>query len=207
MMAVARREQEKAVPYILAVIVAGAASPWIDPITAEMRASLGRINAVHSGMTRKAVADAVDRFHRDIARIDSGLFVFMAVPHLMRLAPRDARTRALIHRAMAKGWIEEELCRAFLVQSGDGIAENVKALIKGLDARDVKKRKRAMVALGACSKAGAPALPRLREIIRKAKADPSDYRRAYTLADEVPEHVRAHWAASVIEAAIKDGKP
>jgi len=60
-----------------------------DPITAGMRAALGKANAAHTGMDRKAIDDAVAQLHREIGRSEPKVFVPLAVPHLMRLAPHD----------------------------------------------------------------------------------------------------------------------
>lgn len=51
-------------------------------------------------------------------------------------------------------------------------------------------------------KSRAPALPKLRQVIKKANADPADFRRAYQ-PGKAPEHVHAHTAMNLIEAALK----
>ncbi len=174
-----------------------------DPITSEMRAVLARVNQVHQGLPQKEIDDAIEALHREMARADPGVFVPLAVPHLLRLVPTDTRTRAVLRDALAKGWLEPQLAHAFLVQAGDAPEPHIQALRKDLESKDAKVRARAMSALGACGKAAAAALPQLRKVVENAKADPDDYRRDYTLADLVPEHVHAHWAIQQIEAALK----
>src|SRR5690349_11323496 len=89
-----------------------------NAITPDVRKSLARINAIHSGMKPVAIAEAVTALHADIARLDPRGFVPLAVPHLMRLAPRDPRTVALLHKALDKGWLDPYLARTFLVAVG-----------------------------------------------------------------------------------------
>jgi hypothetical protein len=168
-----------------------------------MRAALVKANEVHNKMDQKVIDDAVEALHVEIARQPSEVFVPLAAPHLLRLAPRDTRTRVLLRQVLEKGWMEEALTRAFLVQAGDTPGPHVKWLTEVLDAKDPKVRIRAMGGLSACGAAAAPALPKLREIIKAANPDPNDFRRAYTLTDEVPEHVHANWAILRIEAAMK----
>jgi hypothetical protein len=171
-------------------------------ITAEMRAALERINKIKKGSEQKEIDEAVEALNKEIARLNPKVFVPLAVPHLLRLAPKDTRTRALLRQALEKGWIEEQLARAFLVQAGDPPEPHIKQLVKELDGADSKIRTRAINALSACGAAAEPALPKLREIVKNAKADPNDYSRAFTSRDEAPEHVRAHWAIRIIEAAL-----
>ncbi len=177
-----------------------------DPITAAMRDALAKINKVHAGMEQKAIDDAVVELHREIARQDSKVFVPLAVPHLMRLAPHDTATRVLLRKALAEGWLGEFAARMYLVQAGDTPGPHVEAMLKAVGGTDQKARRAAIEALRGVGVAAADALPKLRGIIEAAKADPSDYRRAYTLQDEVPEHVLAYWAVIAIEAALKDRK-
>ena len=174
--------------------------PAKDPLTAEMREALRRINEVHSGMKQQAIDEAVTAFHAEIARHDPKVFVQYAVPHLIRLAPRDTQARTLLRRALANGWIEPHYARGFLVQAGDNPEPHVKALMKELADQDAVVRARAIQGLAMCGPAAAAALPALRKIVSDAKAPREDFRRAYTLASEVPEHVRAHWAIGLIEA-------
>ncbi len=189
------------IPLLLATVI-GVGPPWRDPITAGMREALGHANKVHNLMPVKVVDDAVDALHRAIARENPGVFVPMAISHLIRLAPKDVRTRVLLREALAKGWMEPGLTRGLLVRAGDDSGPHVKALMKGLEG-DAKARRDAIQGLGVCGAAAAPALPMLRGIVEKAKAPADDYRRAYTLSDEVPDHVRAHWAIGRIEAGMK----
>jgi hypothetical protein len=192
--------------YMVPLFAAGelqATQPKTDPITPQMREALARVNKVHAGMDRKAIDDAVGALHEEIARQEPEVFVPLAVPHLMRLAPQDTQTRAVLRRALAKGWIAEELARTYLVQAGDAPGPHIKHLIEAMEDKDPKVRVRAIEALGGCGTAAAPALPRLRQLVKDAKADPADFSRAYTSVDEAPVHVRAHWAILVIEAASK----
>jgi hypothetical protein len=178
-----------------------------DPITASMREALARINKVHGGMSAKVIDEAVEAFHKEVARQDPKVFVPLAVPHLMRLAPHDTQTRILLRKALDKGWLDEDLARMYLVQSGDTPAPHIQALDKGLEVADRKARIRAIRALGGCGALAEPALPKLRDIVAKANAPKEDYRRAYTSADKVPEHVHADWAIKSIESAIEKRKP
>jgi hypothetical protein len=171
-------------------------------ITSEMRVALEQINKINKGSEQKKIDKAVDVLYKEIARLDSKVFVPLAVPHLLRLAPKDTRTRALLQQSLKKGWIEEQLARAFLVQVGDPPEPHIKQLVKDIESVDVKIRSRAINAIGSCGAAASPALPRLRQIVKNAKADPNDYSRAFTCIDEVPEHVRAFWAIRIIEAAL-----
>jgi hypothetical protein len=189
--------------YVATLLLAVAAPPK-DPITDEMRQALDRANKVHNGMDRKTIDEAVEELHREIVKHDPAVFVPLAVRHLLLLAPKDTRTRAVLRRALAGGWIEEPLARAFLIEAGDTPGPHVAVLIKCLDSDNAKVRSRAMNALGACREHGASALPRLKQVVEKAKADPSDYRRAYNSTQEVPEHVQAHRAITRIEAALAE---
>jgi hypothetical protein len=179
------------------------AAPAADPITAEMRAALTKANAVHDRMDWKVVDDAVTELHREIARHDPKVFVPLAVPHLMRLAPRDTATRVLLRKALAEGWLDEFAARTYLVQAGDTPGPHVTALIQAVGGPDRKARRAALNALRGVGAAGADALPALRKLVDDAKADPADYRRAYTARDEVPDHVLAYWAITRIEADLK----
>jgi hypothetical protein len=178
-----------------------------DPITPQMRQSLQRIGKIHGGMDQETIDAAVESLHGDISRYDPKVFVPLAVPYLLRLAPRDTQTRLLLRRALANGWMEEEFTRACLVQAGDTPGPHIRALMKALDDPDAKVRMRAAHALGATGAAGAPALPKLRAMVARAKADPTDFDRAYTLRDQMPEHVVAHVAIQQIESARKVPSP
>jgi hypothetical protein len=169
-------------------------------ITSEMRVALERINTIKKGSEQQVIDEAVDALNKEIARLDPKVFVPLAAPHLLRLAPKDSRTRALLRQALEKGWIEEQLTRAFLIQAGDNPEPHIKQLVKDLESVDAKVRSRAINAIGGCGAAASPALPKLREIVKKAKADPNDFSRAFTCLDEVPEHIRAFWAITIIEA-------
>jgi hypothetical protein len=174
-----------------------------DPITAEMREALRRINEVHSGMPQQAIDEAVTAFHAEIARHDPKVFVELAVPHLIRLAPRDTQTRELLRRALANGWLAAHYARGFLVQAGDNPEPHVKALMRELADKDAAVRARAITGLAICGPAAKAALPPLRKIVSDAKAPRDDFRRAYTFTDPAPEHVRAHWAIGAIEKAAQ----
>ncbi|MEI6808732.1 MAG: hypothetical protein WCN95_08415 [bacterium] len=175
-----------------------------DPITAEMREALGRINRIHSGMDQRVIDEAVEALHGEIERHKAEVFVGLAVPHLMCLAPKDTRTRILLRRAMAKHWIDEDSARAWLVLAGDPPQPHIDALIQALERPTPQGRARAMEALRACGAYGKPALPKLRKVIESAKADPRDFDRAYMVTQEVPEHVLAHWAILAIGADSGD---
>ncbi len=181
-------------------------APQKDPLTPDMRTALAKINKIHGGMERETIDEAVAEFHRVIAKSDPKVFVQFAVPHLMRLAPKDIQTRQLLRKALVNGWMDEFLLRAFLIQAGDEPGPHLRAMIKALDSKDAKTRRSALQALPAVGKEGSDALPKLRDIVTKAKADPSDYVRDYTIVDAVPEHVLAHWAITRIEAAIDEAK-
>jgi hypothetical protein len=195
--------------FLVAVGVRGAETPESaqDPITGEMRHALGRINKVHNAMDQKDIDEAVEALHGEIARHEPTVFLPLAIPHLMRLAPRDTQTRVLLRRALARSWLQEEIVRAYLVKAGDAPGPHIKALVKALDDTDPKVRTRAAKALGATGAAGAAALPKLREIVAKARADPSDYRRAYTLSHPMPEHIIAHDAILEIESVLGRREP
>jgi hypothetical protein len=169
-----------------------------------MRVALERISKINKGSEQKKIDEAVEHLFKlfEIARLDLKVFVPLAAPHLVRLAPKDLRTRTLLRQALEQGWIEEQLARAFLIQAGDPPEPHIKLLVKDLESDDVKVRTRAINALGACGIAAEPALPKLRQIVKDAKADPNDYSRAFTAIDEAPEHVRAFWAITIIEAAL-----
>ncbi len=177
--------------------------PAKDPITTEMREALSRMNQIHSGMEQQAIDDAVTALHVEIARHDPKVFVHYAIPHLIRMAPRDTQTRVLLRRALANGWIEPHYARGFLVQAGDNPQPHVKALMKELADKEAAVRGRAMTGLAMCGPAAAAALPALRKIVSDAKAPREDFRRAYTLTSGAPEHVRAHWAIGSIEREKK----
>lgn len=175
-----------------------------DPITAEMREALSRINQIHNGMEQRVIDNAVDALHSDIARLSPEVFVPMAIPHLMRLAPKETRTRILLRQAMAKHWIDEDLARAWLVLAGDPPQPHINALIQALERLTPQGRAKAIEGLEACGAYGRPALPRLRKMVENAKADPRDFERAYRSTQEMPEHVLAHVAIRVIEADIRE---
>lgn len=181
--------------------------PAQNPLTAEMREALRRINEIHSGMEKRAIDEAVTAFHAEIARHDPKVFVQYAVPHLIRLAPRDTQTRVLLRRALADGWMEPHYVRGYLVQAGDNPEPHVKTLMKELADKDADVRARAITGLAMCGPAAAAALPALRKIVSDAKAPPEDFRRAYTLTSGAPEHVRAHWAIGSIEKEKKAAAP
>jgi hypothetical protein len=198
-------ELEKLVKQLLAVPPGGKPAqsrPATDPITPEMRQALARIAKVHAGIAAAVIDEAVEALHGEIRRHDPKVFVPLAIPYLMRLAPRDTQTRIVLRRALANGWMEVEFTRACLVQAGDTPEPHLKALVKALDAPDAKVRTRAIWALGATGAAGAPALPKLREIVANARADPADFKRAYTARDEMPEHVAADVAIRRIESDL-----
>jgi hypothetical protein len=174
--------------------------PAKDPITAEMREALASINKIHNLMEQQTIDDAVTAFHAEIARHDPKVFVHFAVPHLIRLAPRDTQTRTLLRRALTNGWLEPHYARGYLVQAGDNPEPHVKVLMKELADKDAAVRARAITGLAMCGPAAAAALPALRKIVSDAKAPADDFRRAYTLTTGAPEHVRAHWAIGSIEA-------
>src|SRR5437764_9135215 len=111
-------------------------APAEKPLTAEMRQALERINKLHGGMNQKDIDDAVGALHREIARHDPRAFVPLAVPHLIRLAPRDTQTRVLLRKALARGWLEEQATRAYLVQAGDTPGPHIRPLVKALDDKD-----------------------------------------------------------------------
>jgi hypothetical protein len=175
-----------------------------DPITAEMRAALERANKAHAGMDRKALDEAIEDLHREIAKHDAKVFVPLAIPCLMALAPKETRTRTVLRKALAEGWLAEPTARALLVQAGDTPEPHVKAMLKLLG--DAKARRAALEAARGFGAEGGEMLPALRKIIADAKADPTDFRRAYVpgRGPEVPEHVLAHWAVLRIEAATTD---
>jgi hypothetical protein len=177
-----------------------------SPLTDEMRRALARIAKVHEGMDQELIDEAVEALHRDIARYDPKAFIPLAISDLMRLAPRDTQTRALLRRALANGWLPAELARALLIKAGDTPGPHVKALIKAIDDRDPAVRAGAVEMVGGLHAAGAEALPKLRRIMADAKADPNDYVRAYSSTTEMPLHVRAFFAIARIESALKDGK-
>jgi hypothetical protein len=174
-----------------------------DPVTAGMRAALAKANVVHAGMDREAIDDAVTELHQELARSDPKRLVPLAVPHLIRLAPRDTATRMLLRKALADGWLDEFVARMYLVQAGDTPGTHVAALLKAVGSADRKARRAALGALGGVGAAGASALPALRAIVDDAKADPADFRRAYTIRDEVPDQVLAHRAITRIEEDLK----
>ncbi len=176
-------------------------------MTAEMRQVLERVNKVHAGMAQKDIDEAVQALHREIARHDPKVLVPLAIHQLMRLVPRDTQTRVLLRQALAKGWLEAHATRASLVQAGDTPGPHIRALLKALDDKDPRVRIRAVKALGDTGAAGAEALPKLRKIVAKARADPADYDRAYTPRNPMPELVVAHHAILRIEAALRDRKP
>ncbi len=186
----------------VAVVFDVAPAGGADPVTADMRAALDKVNAVHAGMDRKVVDDAVNELHREVRRHDPAVFVPLAVPHLMRLAPHDTATRVLLRKALAEGWLAEFTARTDLVQAGDTPGPHVAAMLRAVGGPDRKARRAALAALGGVGAAGADALPALRKIMDDAKADPADYRRAYTARQEVPDHVLAYWAITRIEAAV-----
>lgn len=128
--------------------------PRKDPITPGMRKALGQINQIHTRMDQKRIDDAVEALHKEIGIQDPKVFVPLAIDHLLRLAPKDTRTRILLRRALARGWLEEQMARAFLVQAGDTPGPHIKQLMKDMESNNAKIRARAMVALGACGKAG-----------------------------------------------------
>lgn len=177
-----------------------------DPITPIMREILARVNKIHDRMKRSDIDAAIDALHQEIKREDPAVFVPLALPHLLRLAPNDPRTRIVLRQALAKGWIEEQLARAFLIQAGDDPSPHIKRLLKDLDSKDGRVRARAMTALGACGDAAEAALLKLRRMANKADADPSDFVRDYALDQDVPEPVRARWAVSSIEAGLAEHK-
>jgi hypothetical protein len=94
----------------LLLIIAAAAiadegsPPRKDPLTAEMRDVLVRANKVHNKMDRKEIDDAVEALHAEIARQPSEVFVPLAVPHLLRLAPKDTKTRVVLRQALEKSY-------------------------------------------------------------------------------------------------------
>jgi hypothetical protein len=109
----------------------------------------------------------------------------------------------LLRKALADGWLDEFVARMYLVQAGDTPGTHVAALLKAVGSADRKARRAALGALGGVGAAGADALPVLRAIVDDAKADPADFHRAYTIRDEVPDHVLAHRAITRIEEDLK----
>ena len=87
--------------FLTTVIVTAA-----DPITPGMRAALARIDTVHAGVDRTTI-DAVEDLHRELATQDPKVFAPLVVRRLMRLAPQDTQTRALLRKARAEKWLEE----------------------------------------------------------------------------------------------------
>jgi hypothetical protein len=192
---------------VLAVpaLATGEEKSFQDRITPEMRTTLTKVNAIHNLRDQATIDDAVEELHRLIAKSDPEIIVPLAVPHLLRLAPRDTQTRAVLRQAVANGWLEESLAHAFLVQAGDTPGPHIDALLKLVDSEKAETRSRALLALGACGKHAEPALTKLRNIIATAKVNPDDYRRDYMLGEQVPDYVNAHTAILQIEAALKSG--
>jgi hypothetical protein len=178
-------------------------APADEPVTDAMRAALEKVRKAHAGMERKAVDEAVTELHREVGRHDPRVFVPLAVPHLMRLAPHDTATRVLLRKALAEKWLDEFPARMYLVQSGDSPGPHLEAMLEAVGGSDRQARRAALAALAGVGTAGADALPALRDIIDRAKADPADYRRAYTAGQEVPDHVLARLAIDRIEADAK----
>jgi hypothetical protein len=176
-------------------------SPIADPITPDMRAALGRANK--PGMERKAKDEAVEDLHREIGK-NPKVFVPLAIPPLMQLAPQDTRTRNLLRDALEKGWLEKYHAHLLLVRAGDDPGPHIKVLIDGLD--DAKTRKTAVDMIGGLGAEGKDTLPKLKMMLADAKADPSDFSRAYTATDDAPEHVHVYWAIIRIEAALTNAK-
>jgi hypothetical protein len=172
-----------------------------DPITAEMRAALGRASRAHAGMDRKALDEAIEDLHREIAKHDAKVFVPLAIPCLMALAPKESRTRTVLRKALAGGWLAEPTARALLVQAGDTPGPHVKAMLKALAAKEATVRRAALEAARGFGAEGEELLPALRKILADSKGDPNDFRRAYASTRDVPEHVLASWAIQGIEAA------
>jgi len=175
-----------------------------DPLTPGMRAALAKANAVHTGMDRKTIDDAVAQLHQAIGRDDPKVFVPPAVPHLIRLAPYDTATRVLLRKALADGWLGEFAARMYLVQAGDPPGPHIAAMLKAVGGNDPKARRAALTALRGVGAAGADALPALRKFVIDAKAPQTDFQRDYTLRSPAPDHVLAYWADNAISAAIKD---
>jgi hypothetical protein len=87
-------------------------------------------------MDREAIDDAVTELHQELARSDLKRLVPLAVPHLIRLAPRDTATRMLLRKALANGWLDEFVARMYLVQAGDTPGTHVAALLKAVGSAD-----------------------------------------------------------------------
>jgi HEAT repeat protein len=171
-----------------------------DPFTPEMRQSLAKINKVHAGMKKEAIDAALDELYKDLKRVEPKIFVAAAIGALMRVAPKDPRTRKVLRDGLANGWLEPNLAHAMLVKAGDDPELHIKALIENIGAADAKTRRAALRAIGDCGPRAKEALPVLRKIIDDANAPASDYQRAFQRIDDVPEHVLAYWAKTLIEA-------
>lgn len=175
-------------------------------LTNAMRDAYSRFHPIHSGMDRKIIEQTVDAIFAEIPKHEPTLFVPLMIDQLIRLGPRDPRTRALLHECMAKGWIEPYLTRYMLIQTGEDPQPHVQAMIEALDSGDAVVRQQAIIALGGCGGSAKPALPRLRRFVQEAQADPSIYHRAYTLGDKMPDHVRAYSAIENIEGSLRGQK-
>jgi hypothetical protein len=171
-----------------------------DPYTTEMRQSLAKIQKVHTGMKKEVIDAALDEFNKDIKRFEPKIFLPLAIGDLMRLAPTDRRTRKLLRDALANGWLEPNLAHAMLVTAGEPPDVHIKALIKNIGAADAKTRRAALNAVRSCAPDAQKALPSLQKMIEDARAPASDYQRAYSSKDEMPEHVLAYVAKALIEA-------
>ncbi len=125
-------------------------------------------------------------------------------PRAAAVKPGGRVTFVTTRRAPVHGWLEPSLACAFLVEPGEDARPHVAALLKTLDSPDASARRGALRALAHGGAKAEAALPRLRRIVRDAKAPPSDYRRAFTVRQEVPEHVLAHWALTRIEYLLRE---
>lgn len=170
------------------------------PVTPEMHQSLAKFKKVDAGAKNEVVEAALAEFFNDLQRFEPKIFLPAALGDLMRLAPKDPRTRKALRDGLAKHWLEPNLAHAMLIKVGDDPKRHLQTLIKNLGSDVPNTRRAALEAIRGCGPRAKEALPILQKIIDDAKAPASDYQRAYRRTDEVPEHVLANWAKTVIEA-------
>ena len=197
------QETEHVMNLLTATFLTAAIVTAADPITPGMRAALARIDTAHAGMDRETIDDALEDLHRELAKQDPKVFAPLVVHHLMRLAPQDTQTRVLLRKALAEKWLEELPARALLVRAGDTPGPHVEVLLKALDAPDAKTRRTAIREVEGLGVQGRAVRPKVKKTIEDAKADPSDFLRAFRTVDAAPDHVLAYWAGLRIEAELK----
>ena len=170
--------------------------------TPAMKKAFDSVRAVHTGMDQETIGDVVHALHREVAQHDPEIFVPTAIAHLMRLAPEDTNTRALLRKALEKKWLGEYEARALLVVSGDDPDKHLNRIIAALDDDERAVRIRAMRSARNCGTRAKAAIPKLRNIVERSGENPDGYIRIYPTMLHTPDFSHAMWALLAIDPKV-----